>query len=229
MLKHRKLLILLGIGIIAAIVIQLPLLDWLEGLLSWVDDHRRIAWLAFIASYVVATILFVPGSLLTLAAGAIFGLAQGTALVSFASVSGATLAFLVGRTLAREAIERKINRMPRFNALDKALHRNGFLVVLLTRLSPFFPFNLLNYAYGLTSVSIRSYLVASWIGMLPGTVLYVYVGSLVTSLTQVFHGEVETGLGGRVLFVLGLIATVLMTLLLTRMASRTLRAQLESN
>ena len=229
MLKHRKLLILLGIGIIGVIVIQLPLLDWLEELLRWVDDHRRIAWLAFIASYVVATILFVPGSLLTLAAGAIFGLAQGTALVSFASVSGATLAFLVGRTLARETIERKINRMPRFNALDKALHRNGFLVVLLTRLSPFFPFNLLNYAYGLTSVSLRSYLVASWIGMLPGTVLYVYVGSLVTSLTQVFHGEVETGLGGRVLFVLGLIATVLMTLLLTRMASRSLRAQLESN
>ncbi len=229
MLKHRKLIILLGIGIIAVMVSQLPLLEWIEELLRWVDDHRHLAWLAFIASYVAATVLFVPGSLLTLAAGAIFGLAQGTALVSFASVSGATFAFLVGRTLAREAIEQRVNRMPRFNALDKALHRNGFLVVLLTRLSPFFPFNLLNYAYGLTAVSLRRYLVATWIGMRPGTILYASVGSLVTSVTQVFHGEVETGLGGRVLFVLGLIATVLMTLLLTRMASRTLRAQLESN
>src|SRR5262249_61840093 len=130
-----------------------------------------------------ATVFAVPGSLITLGAGAAFGLIRGTLAVSAGSTLGAAAAFLLGRTLARGWVEHKVANKPRFRALDQAIGAEGFKIVLLLRLSPVFPFNVLNYALGLTRVSFRSYLVASWIGMLPGTVMYVYLGAALGSLT----------------------------------------------
>jgi uncharacterized membrane protein YdjX (TVP38/TMEM64 family) len=227
---NRRALIL-AVAIIALLVgaLVLPIKEWLGQLLAWIDAHRQIAWLAFIGCYIAACVLLLPGLILTIAAGALFGLVQGVLLVSVASVAGATAAFLVGRTFARDWARAKAQALPRFAALDRALEQKGFLIVLLTRLSPLFPFNLLNYAYGLTGVRLRDYVVASWIGMLPATVVYVYVGSAAANLAQVARGDVSAGRGGRTLFIIGLLATLAVAVLATRAARRALDRALEAS
>jgi uncharacterized membrane protein YdjX (TVP38/TMEM64 family) len=132
----------------------------------------------FVVLYIAAAVLFVPGSALTLGAGALFGVGLGSVCASVGATLGATAAFMVGRYLAREWVAKKIEGNPAFAALDRAVAAEGWKIVGLTRLSPAFPFTLLNYAFGLTRVSLRDYVLASWIGMMPGTVMYVYLGSL---------------------------------------------------
>jgi uncharacterized membrane protein YdjX (TVP38/TMEM64 family) len=200
----------------------LPVREWLGAALTWAAAHGEGSALLFLALYVLATVCLVPGLILTLAAGAIFGLARGVALVSAGSVLGASAAFFIGRTFAREWTQQRIAAWPRFRALDGALAERGFSIVLLTRLSPLFPFNLLNYAYGVTAVRARDYVVASWLGMLPATVLYVYAGSAATNLAQALSGRVRTGRTGTVLWIVGLAATVAVTALVTRLARRQL-------
>ncbi len=189
---------------------------------AWVESLGFWGPAAFFAGYVLATLAFVPGSLLTLAAGAVFGLWQGTALVLAAATTGATLAFLVARYVARSSVERRVARNPRFGAIDRAVAAEGRKVVFLLRLSPLFPFNLLNYALGLTRVSFLDYFLAS-IGMLPGTFLYVYLGKGLGSLAALSAGErVETGPAGLALLGAGLVATIWVTALVTRAARRAL-------
>src|SRR5262249_32417622 len=160
--------------------------------------------------------LVIPGSLLTLAAGFAFGVVLGTVVVSAGSVTTAALAFGLGRTLARGWVEAKVAASPRFRAIDQAVAAHGFKIVLLTRLSPAFPFTLLNYAFGLTNVRFRDYLVASWLGMLPGTVLYVYLGSTVRELADL-GGEVgQRSPAQQVFFWAGLAAAAVAAGLVTR-------------
>jgi len=186
--------------------------------LDWIAGLGPAGVIAFVAIYVLACVLMLPGSVLTLGAGAVFGVLKGTALVSAASTLGATAAFLVGRHLARERVVRMIAGNERFRAIDEAVGREGWKIVGLTRLSPAFPFNLLNYAYGITGVSLRDYALASWVGMFPGTVMYVYLGSLAGSLATL-----DARGGGRTpaqwaLYGVGLLATVAVTVVVTRIA-----------
>jgi uncharacterized membrane protein YdjX (TVP38/TMEM64 family) len=176
---------------------------------------------------VLATVLVLPGSLLTLAAGFLFGLGYGLVIVSFASTTGATCAFLVGRFLARDWVAAKLQGLPRFSALDKAVGEQGAMVVLLTRLSPIFPFSLLNYGLGLTQVKLRHYVLASWLGMIPGTLLYVYLGSIASNLTSIFAGDLADLPASNWLFYLGLGATAVLTVAITRIATRALNSKLE--
>jgi uncharacterized membrane protein YdjX (TVP38/TMEM64 family) len=141
----------------------------------------------FVAGYALATVAFIPGSLLTLAAGAIFGLATGVALVFAGATVGSTLAFLVARYVARGAVERRLAGNARFAAVDRAIAGQGRRIVFLLRLSPAFPFTLLNYALGLSRVRLRDYVVAS-VGMLPGTVLFVYYGKLAGDVAALAGG-----------------------------------------
>jgi uncharacterized membrane protein YdjX (TVP38/TMEM64 family) len=173
--------------------------------------------------YVPAAVLLVPGSLLTLGAGAAFGLVVGTVCVSLGSTGGAGAAFLVGRTLARGWVESRVADNPRFQAIDRAVAERGFQIVLLLRLSPVFPYTLLNYALGLTQIPFRSYLLASWVGMLPGTIMYVYLGTATAELVQLGAGATEKSPGQQVLFYSGLVATVAVTIYVTRLARRALR------
>ncbi len=172
----------------------------------------------FVALYVLATVLFVPGPVLTLGAGAVFGVVWGSIYVSIAATLGATCAFLVGRYLARDAIARKIEGNERFAAIDRAVANEGWKIVGLTRLSPLFPFTLLNYAFGITRVKLRHYVIASWIGMMPGTVMYVYLGSLAKAAT----GERTRTAGEWALYGVGLLATVIVTIYVTRIARKAL-------
>ena len=207
--------------------VYLPVAEMLIGLFDWVDANRSISWLVYIGFYVLATVLLLPGSLLTLAAGFLFGLGYGFAIVSFASTTGATCAFLVGRFLARDWVAAKLQGLPRFSALDKAVGEQGAVVVLLTRLSPLFPFSLSNYGFGLTRVKLGHYVLASWLGMIPGTVLYVYLGSIASNLTSIFTGDLADLPASNWLFYLGLVATVVLTIAITRIATRALNSKLE--
>lgn len=221
--------IVIAVLLVAAVVTALavlPVKDYLAGLLERIESAGPWGPVLLAGAYAVACVLFVPGSILTLGAGFLFGVVYGTIAVSAGSVLGATAAFLVGRTLLRTTIEKRIAAYPRFQAIDRAVGEQGFKIVLLTRLSPIFPFNLLNYAFGLTKVRLWQYVLASWIGMLPGTVMYVYLGSALKSLADVVAGEPGYPLGGgtpqTVFFVAGLVMTVIATVVITRVAKRAL-------
>ena len=222
----RPLLFMLVAAALLVAAWVLPVVEWLQAAITWIEANRGISWLVFIVLYIVATVLLLPGSLLTLGAGFVFGLAYGFALVSLSSVVGASLAFLIGRFLARDWVAEKLQGMPRFAALDAAIAERGALIVLLTRLSPVFPFNLLNYALGLTGVQFWTYALVSWVGMVPGTLLYVYIGSIAGDLANLFAGSGEASpLGSWPLYV-GLVATLVLTIVISRIATRALREQL---
>jgi uncharacterized membrane protein YdjX (TVP38/TMEM64 family) len=189
--------------------------------LGWIEAQGAVGAGVFVVIYVLACVLFIPGSVLTLGAGAVYGLVRGSVLVSVASTLGATAAFLVGRYFAREWVARKIADNEKFRAIDEGVAREGWKIVGLTRLSPVFPFNLLNYAYGLTKVTLRDYLLASWIGMMPGTVLYVYLGSLAGNLATLGSGGQRTP-AQWVLYGVGLVATLAVTVYITRIAKAAL-------
>jgi uncharacterized membrane protein YdjX (TVP38/TMEM64 family) len=190
---------------------------------AWVNGLGPWGPIAFILGYVIACVAFVPGSLLTLAAGAIFGVARGALFVFVGAVLGASAAFLIARYVARGAVERKLEGNPRFAAIDRAIARQGRRIVLLLRLSPIFPFNLLNYALGLTQVRFVDYVIAM-VGILPGTVLYVYTGKLAGDVAALAGGAAPPrGPGYYAVLGLGLLATVAVTAIITRTARRALR------
>jgi uncharacterized membrane protein YdjX (TVP38/TMEM64 family) len=207
----------------------LPTKEILTAALQWTESLGLWGPLLLAVFYIVACVLFLPGSLLTLGAGAIFGLGWGYLAVSVGSVLGASLAFVLGRTIGRGWIEGKVVRNERFRAIDEAVGREGFKIVLLTRLSPVFPFNLLNYAYGVTRVSFRDYFLASWLGMIPGTLMYVYLGSAAKSMAELATGNVRGGALQTALFFVGLVATVAVTVLVTRVARKALTDAIDKN
>jgi uncharacterized membrane protein YdjX (TVP38/TMEM64 family) len=199
---------------------------WIPQFAAWVEGLGVWGPVAFILGYALATVAFVPGSLLTLAAGAIFGLARGTLYTLAGATFGACGAFLVARYLARGAIERKIAGNARFAAIDRAVGKEGLKIVALLRLSPVFPFNLLNYALGLTRVRFLHYLLAS-AAMLPGTLLYVYYGKAAGSLAAVAGGvKADKGTAYWVTLGVGLAATLAVTTFVTRLAGKALRQEI---
>jgi uncharacterized membrane protein YdjX (TVP38/TMEM64 family) len=210
--------ILYGAHLVGAGPVVKRALDWIAGL-------GALAPLAFVAIYILACVLFLPGSILTIGAGVIFGVMRGSIYVSIAATLGATAAFLVGRYFARDWVARKLEGNAKFKAIDQAVGKEGWKIVILTRLSPVFPFNLLNYAYGLTRVSLRDYVLASWVGMIPGAVLYVYLGSLSGDLARAASGDraqANTPLGW-VIKAIGLAATIAVVVYVTRIGARALK------
>jgi uncharacterized membrane protein YdjX (TVP38/TMEM64 family) len=196
----------------------------LQQSLAWVDSQGPLAPLAFILIYNFATVLLIPGSVLTLGSGILFGPVWGAIYVLLAATLGATSAFWIGRNFARDWVSRQIAKYPKFAAIDRAVAQEGFKIVTLTRLSPLFPFNLLNYAFGITQVSLRDYVFGS-IGMVPGTILYVYLGSLLGSLAMIggkTTADPQTMALQWGLKIVGLIATVAVSVYVTRIAKRAL-------
>ena len=190
--------------------------------LTWVDSLGSVGAIAFIIIYILATVAFFPGSILTLGAGVVFGVLLGSFYVFIAATIGATAAFLVGRYLARGWVVEKIQGNSKFQAIDEAVGREGLKIVLLTRLSPVFPFNLLNYAYGVTGVSLKDYLLGS-AGMIPGTIMYVYIGSLAGNLATIGTSAPATNPAlPWTIRLIGLIATVALTLYVTKIARQAL-------
>ena len=227
MRRHLKPLLFVALLValgVAAIV--LPAREWLTPTLDWIDANRGVALAVYVVGFVIAAVLLVPSSILTLAAGFLFGLPLGVALVSAGSVLGAVMAFLVGRFFTRAWVAERVGHLTRFRALDAATHRNGFVIVLLARLSPLIPYILLNYAFAITAVRLRDYALATWIGMLPITVLYVYLGTLTGDLASLGAGQIR-GFASYTLLIAGFAATAVLTVLITRAANRALTEELE--
>ena len=185
------------------------------------------AWgpVAFIVTYNLATVLFIPGSVLTLGGGVIFGLWWGSVYVFVAASLGATFAFLIGRYLSRDRVVKYMEAHPKFKALDRAVSQEGFKIVFLTRLCPLFPFNLLNYALGITQVSLKDYVLGSF-GMIPATILYVYSGSLVGDIAAIGattgYTNPQASAVKWLINIISFSATVAVTVYITRIARKAL-------
>ncbi|MEW6495506.1 MAG: TVP38/TMEM64 family protein [Cyanobacteriota bacterium] len=199
--------------------------EWLRNALQWIDNLGAIAPIAFILLYIFATVAFLPGSVVTLGAGVVFGVVLGSFYVFIGATIGATAAFLIGRYLARGWVAKKIEGNKKFRAIDEAVGKEGLKIVLLTRLSPLFPFNLLNYAYGITGVSLKDYVIGS-VGMIPGTIMYVYIGSLAGSLATVgTEAQPANSTVQWAIRIIGFIATVAVTLYVTKVARKALEEE----
>jgi len=178
----RRLLVLAGL-VLALIALargagvgDLLSLEGLSRLRGWVEGLGALGPLAFIVGYALAVVSFVPGLPMTILSGLLFGPVWGTLYASIASTLGACGAFLIARYAARGLVERRVATSPALVRLDRAAAHHGFRLVLITRLVPVFPFNLQNYAYGVTGIGFGAYALTSWLGMLPATVAFTLAG-----------------------------------------------------
>jgi uncharacterized membrane protein YdjX (TVP38/TMEM64 family) len=212
-----------GLAVVALFVAWrlLPVDHWVLGLQHTVARMGALGGVLFILIYVVAALLLVPGVVLTLAAGVVFGAVWGTLLVSAASTAAAAAAFLIARYFARARVEKMARRHEKFGAVDRAIREKGWKVVALLRLSPVVPFSLSNYLYGLTAVGFWPYLLASWAAMLPATVLYVSLGAAGRAAAGAGNGEGHSSWEWALLAA-GLVATAVVTVVLSRAARREL-------
>ncbi|MCH7916734.1 MAG: TVP38/TMEM64 family protein [Planctomycetes bacterium] len=231
--KRSRLIVkvVLAVVVIAGVVVVTRFIDLQQifgNALDWISGLGPTGPLVFVLLYILACVLLLPGSLLTLGAGVVFGVIEGSVVVSVGSTLGATCAFLVGRYLARDWVGAKIAGNDKFKAIDEAVAVEGWKIVGLTRLSPIFPFNLLNYAFGLTQVKLKHYLIASWLGMMPGTIMYVYIGSLAGDLASLGSGERTRSTGEWILYGIGLAATVVVAVFVTRIAKKALDTRVAS-
>jgi uncharacterized membrane protein YdjX (TVP38/TMEM64 family) len=213
---------LLIIVIFLSLARFLPLNDWLDTFNNWVKDLGFIGYILFIAVYALAAVLFIPGSVLTLGAGFAFGVIGGLIAVSFGSTLGAALAFLVARYLARDKIQAKLIANAKFKSIDSAIGKKGGKLVLLLRLSPVFPYVWLNYLLGLTAVKFWHYLIASWLGMIPGTILYVYLGYISKAGIEATSGVSGKNTLEYVFIGVGLLITIIVTIYVTSIARKAL-------
>lgn len=153
----------------------------IQNLQEFISSFGIIAPLVFIITYVLATIFFLPGLPLTLLSGIVFGPIMGTVYVSISSVLGASLSFIIAKTLGRRYLENKFSDSSLFKKIESGIKEHGWQMILVTRLLPIFPYNLQNYLYGLTNVRLKTFSFVSWIGMLPGTVAFVFLAGSITS------------------------------------------------
>ena len=216
--------ILLAIAIVAIFVglIFLPVRAWFAYFETYVRSLGAIGPLVVVLVYILCTVLFVPGSAITIAAGTLFGLTTGFIVVVLGANLGALCSFLLARGFLREKVAAWAAVNPKFRSLDQAIGKHGFKMVLLTRLSPVFPFVLLNYLLGLTAVGTPAYVLANLLGMLPATFLFVYIGA---AARQALAGSLDgaTDFYQQLVKYLGLLATVAVVVMVTRIARRALR------
>ncbi|OIP78868.1 MAG: TVP38/TMEM64 family protein [Oscillatoriales cyanobacterium CG2_30_44_21] len=214
----------IAISLLAVAFHHLNINGLLQTIITWIKAQGSVGIIAFIIVYNLATVLFIPGSVLTLSGGALYGVFFGSIYVFIAATLGATFAFLIGRYFARGYVSQKIRNNMTFRAINAVIYKEGFKIVLLTRLSPIFPFNALNYAFGITRVALRDYILGS-IGMIPATVMYVYLGSLamdINSLNSASNINPQAQTIQWCISMIGLLATALVSVYLSRIAKRSL-------
>ena len=214
----------MGVAIVAAAFILWGARRSAPHLLAFLAGARGLGgWapLVFILTQAAGVVAFIPGTVFTLVGGAVFGFLRGVLYAFAGSALGSTAAFLIGRYIARDAIERRLMGMPRFQSVDRAVAADAVRIVFLLRLSPIMPFNVLNYALGLTATRLRHFLVALS-GTLPGTIVYAYAGKVMGELAVAGPAEVPKNAAYYIVLVAGLVATVAATFVVTRAARRAL-------
>ena len=214
--------------VICLAAVVLPVREQIAALLAWVGRRGALSGVLLCLAWIPAAVLVVPGSVLTLGTGFLLGPGWGLLVISIGSTLGATAAFLVGRKLGRDWVRERLGGHERLSGVDGAIEREGLKVVLLLRLSPLIPYNALNYALSLTGVSLRDYVIGSWLGMLPGTVLYVALGAGARSLAAAMTGAGERTEAWIALGAAGLVATAAAVWLVARAARRALAVRTEA-
>lgn len=226
----RVSLLLVLVAAIATACLTLPVEKILKDLLIWIDKNLG-PWgpLVLAVVYIPLTVLAVPASILTVGGGYLFGLPIGFIADSIGSTIGCTAAFLVGKTIGRSYVASKLNDYPQFQAVSIATRRSGLKIVFLLRLVPLLPFNMLNYLLSVTPVSIGEYILASWIGMMPITFAFVYVGTTIKDLSDITHGWNQISTTRWILLSIGSVASVVLMVLVTKVARKSLNKALEEN
>ncbi|HZS09225.1 MAG TPA: TVP38/TMEM64 family protein [Blastocatellia bacterium] len=221
-MRHLKTILMVVVVIaISSGFLFLPVREWFGQLQGWIAQLGAVGPIVLAAIYVVATVLLAPGSLLTIMAGTLFGLWTGVLTVLMGANLGALCSFLLARTMLRRKVAQWAAASTKFAALDRAIGQAGFKMVFLSRLSPAFPFVLLNYLLGLTKVRTGAYVLANLLGMLPGTFLYVYIGAVAG---EALNGAPAGSAGPykQILTYVGLLATIGVVVLVTRAARKAL-------
>jgi uncharacterized membrane protein YdjX (TVP38/TMEM64 family) len=216
-------LVLIAFSIAAAVF---PVRDWIRNLIDWVEQLGPAGIAVFIGAYAIATVLFLPGWIFTVTAGLLFGVVGGTAVALSGATIGAALAFLVARYLVRDSIRNLAGSNPRFHAIDQAIGENGWKIVGLLRLNPLIPFNLSNYFYGITAIRFWPYVLISAIGMLPGTLLYAYLGAVGKATLA---AKSPPSVWRYLLLGVGLGATIAVTIIISRIARNALKKSVAVN
>jgi len=204
------------VGVVVAWFL-LPLGEWIQALERWFRDLGPAGVVVFALAYVVGTVILAPGSAMSILGGLLFGW-WGIPIVLVSASIGTSLAFLIARYLARDAVASRLEGRPKLKAVDKAVDEEGWKVVALLRLSPLVPFGLQNYLFGLTSVGFWPYALATLLGIVPGTALYVSLGALGQGAAR----GASAGPAGWALLGLGAAATVAVTILVGRKAKAVL-------
>ncbi len=217
-LNARVVLAVVAAIALVALARTLPVGEWLGALQGWADGRGILGMVVFALVYAACVVAFVPASILTLGAGAVYGLWPGALVVLAGASLGAVLSFLLARTAFRARVESWAAENPRFRALDGAVAREGGRIVFLVRLSPVFPFTYVNYLFGLTGVGALPYSVATVVGMVPGTIAYVYLGSVAATAASGTASTIRTALQ-----IAGAGAAILVTVWVARLAKRAIR------
>src|SRR4051794_16389975 len=204
--------------VIAAIVVLfrvLPVAMWLKQFQTYVRGLGALGYVVYIAVYAVCVVAFIPASILTLGAGAIFGFIGGTIVVVIGATIGATLAFLLARTVMRKRIEEMTRNNVKFRALDRAIASEGMKIVFLVRLAVVFPFTWVNYAFGLTAIPLWRYVLATFLGIIPATAAFVFASSAATKAATGGTSNIT-----KIVYIAGGIIAIIVSVLIGRIATR---------
>lgn len=207
-----------GLVLLVALVLAvrtLPLVQWLDAFKTWVQGAGALGYVLYALVYVLCCVLVIPALALTLGAGAIFGFAAGSIIVIIGATLGATTAFLLARTVLRHRVERITSNHVKFRALDRAITREGTKIMWLVRLSGFPPFTWVNYAFGLTGVKLRPFIVTTFFGIIPGTLAFTWAGAA--------GAAALTGTGNRILLIVTACGAILVSIFIARIALQAIR------
>ena len=216
--KTRLVLTGLGLVILALLYSYLPLSEWMTRFDLYVESLGLAGPPLYAAGFAISVALFLPVLPFSLGAGALFGFWTGLIVALIGTTSGASLSFIVARTLLRDQVESRLAHHPTFHALDRAISQTGGRIVFLTRLAPIFPFSIINMAYGLTGVPTRNYVIATGLGMIPTSAVFVFLGSTAADLASPEEDMIRTSLK-----VAGAVVTIVVIVLLTRFAQKAIR------
>lgn len=223
----NRVLVLIGLIVVAILLRTLPVTEWLERLTRLNDAYPVAVPIAYVATVIVATIALFPGWVSIMIAGLLFGLWPGLLYALLGITAGAFGAFLAGRALGRSWVEKRMGDNLKLQALDEAVDAQSFYIIFLTRFAIVLPFNLLNYAFGLTRVRVTTYVAATALGMLPAVLLYVYLGTLADDFGQILAGEVRPTSGAIWIAAIAVVAIAAVVWIVHRAATRALRGQTE--
>ena len=219
----NRLLVVAGIAGFAILFRALPVTEWLEQLARLYEQYPVAVPVAYIAVVTVATVALFPGWISMMLGGLLFGLLPGMPYALLGITAGAFGAFLAGRVLGRSWVERRMGDSLKLQALDDAVNAQSFYIVFLTRFAIVLPFNVLNYAFGLTRVSAPTYVAATALGMLPPVLLYVYLGTLADDFGAILAGDVRPASGAYWIAAIAIVAIVAIVWIVQRAAKRALR------